>query len=434
MEARGPPARRVKMYAMRSDWVSLCLCAGLLGGCGNPQPKLTAVVPGQAYDNADVLLTLLGDGFVPASIVDPSSGARIGTADGFHARIGKGSRWVDLGGLDWHSTSHLSVMLPSARNLGAQSLPTGSLDVELTDPRGKSAQLPDAFVNLGPDQRAPTVVFTAPEPSAVYAAGMLLSGSFHASDTAPGLLLAADWSYFERGQRQASGPCYFAPGATQADCTFQVTINPGLGAGEVVEIRAVATDEAGNQGGESLLVTLAVRPTAVSISPERGGTGGGTDVIIKGTRLTAGCKALLDGVPIFPDGGIVVDDQTISGHVPAHDPGETALAVLTPLGVAIGAPVFTYVAPPLISGIKPNAGSPAGGTSVSITGQHFTQATQIYFGNSLDSARPLSEFSLLDDTSVIGRAPPGNGPTTVWAFDASLGFTQLTNGFTWRTP
>jgi hypothetical protein len=71
---------------------------------------------------------------------------------------------------------------------------------------------------------------------------------------------------------------------------------------------------------------------------------------------------------------------------------------------------------------------------VAITGDNFSASTRIYFGTTLTDAVSLQELFLLDKTSIIGRAPPGSGQTTVWAFDEALGFTKLPGGFTWRTP
>jgi hypothetical protein len=161
---------------------------------------------------------------------------------------------------------------------------------------------------------------------------------------------------------------------------------------------------------------------------------GGTDIVITGSGFLAGSQAILDGVPLFPDGGIVVDDHTMSGHVPAHAEGATSVNVSTALGDALGALVFTYLPPPLIEIITPNTGAAAGGTAVVLTGKNFTADTQIYFGSTLDSAVPLVQLFLQSDSTIVGRTPTGSGQTTVWAWDEALGFTRLSSGFTWSTP
>ena len=414
-------------------WALLLLSVGLALGCENPQPALTAVEPFQAYSDSDVRLTLVGHDFVPATMLDPLSGRRIATSDGFGARIGKGEKWAQLRSLDWLSTRALAVSLPSA---SAGGLPTGLLEVEVMDPRGYVATLPDAFHELGPDAAGPSLIFTSPSPDTPFAAGMVLRGSYRASDTPPGTLGELGWTFYENGLARADARCFVAPGADRADCGFQVTIGETLGEGDMVRIVADATDASvnGNRAEAILSYVLRSRPHLISISPDTGGTAGGTDIVIVGTGFPPGSQATLDGELLFPNGGIVVDEYTMSGHVPAHDAGPAKLMVHTPLGDATGTWVFTYQPPPLITSITPDTGAAAGGTAVAITGTNFSASTRIYFGPTLDSALPLEELFLQSNTSIVGRAPAGNGQTTVWALDGMLGFTKLQGAFTWGTP
>ena len=78
---------------MRLSWAYLFLCVEQVGGCANPQPLLTHVDPAQSDSESDVWLTLEGDRFVPSSTVDPVSGARSSTMDGFHVRVGAANVW-----------------------------------------------------------------------------------------------------------------------------------------------------------------------------------------------------------------------------------------------------------------------------------------------------------------------------------------------------
>ena len=100
---------------------------------------------------------------------------------------------------------------------------------------------------------------------------------------------------------------------------------------------AIDASSTGNRGQASLDFTVRARPTVQAISPSTGGTAGGTDVVITGSGFLPGSQAILEGVPLFPDGGIVIDEQTLSAHVPAHKEGSAAITVRTPLGDAIGA-------------------------------------------------------------------------------------------------
>ncbi len=102
-------------------------------------------------------------------------------------------------------------------------------------------------------------------------------------------------------------------------------------------------------------------------------------------------------------------------------PGGTSLTFVTPAGTAgptavtigaIGGSVsagnFTYVAPPVISGLAPTSGLAAGGTSVVITGTGFTGATAVQFG-----ATAAASFVVNSDTQITAVSPAGSGSVTV---------------------
>ena len=418
---------------MRSRWAYLTLSASQLWGCGNPQPTLAGVEPGQAYSDGNVRLTLLGSGFLPATTLDPVSGRRIAAINGFHARIGKDAAWTELTELAWQSTGQMTASFLSA---SAEILSPGYLEVEITDPRGQKAALPNAFYELGPDITPPTIAFTSPSADTPVGPGTVLRGSIHASDTPPGVLSGLGWNYIEAGVPSTSASCPVTQETAALDCSFQVTVSPALQGGEAIQIVADVFDEskARNRAETTLSFTVLAKPLVQTITPTSGGTAGGTDVVITGAGFLPGCQALVDGVLLFPDGGIVIDEHTLSGHVPSHEKGDAAVSVRTPIGDASGTVTFTYLPPPHIEKIEPQVGAPAGGTPVVITGENFGPGTRIYFGSTLDSAVPLGEIFLQSDSSIVGIAPKGNGQTTVWAFDETLGFSQLPNGFTWRTP
>ena len=418
---------------MRFRWAYVTLCASQLCGCGTPQPNLADVEPKQAYGDSDVCLTLLGSGFLPATILDPGSGRRIAVVDGFHARIGKDGTWAELTELAWQSPKEMTASFLSD---SAAILPPGYLDVEITDPRGQTAALPNAFYELGPDITPPAIVFISPSPKTPVGPGTVLRGSFHAADAPPGVLSGLGWNYLEAGATQDGANCQETLQATNLDCAFQVTVSPTLRGGEEIQIVANAFDAsvAHNRAAATLSFTVHAKPFIQSMTPASGGTSGGTDVVLTGSGFLPGSQAFVDGVLLFPEGGIVIDEHTLSGHVPAHKEGTITVTMQTPIGDASGTVDFTYLSPPQILDIAPAYGTPAGGTAVTITGKNFSSKTQIYFGSTLDSAVSLSELFLQSNSVIVGFAPMGKGQTTVWAFDETLGYTALPNTFTWRTP
>jgi hypothetical protein len=413
---------------MRLCWAYFLLCAGQIVGCANPQPTLTRVDPAQADSESDVWLTVEGDRFVPSATVDPVSGARSSSMDGFHLRIGAGGSWGELENLAWLDVGHLKAELSREVGLG---LPAGvPLDVELIDPRGQRATLGAGFTELGPDSTPPTLVFTSPSPRTPVIAGMDLGGTIVATDAHD--VISLSWTYSEGGAARISNKCVPA-----LPCPFEAKVSKTLKPGDVIRIDADATDGSAqhNLGHAELAFTLLPLPLIAGMQPKRGGTAGGTDVVITGTGLLPGTRASVGGVDLFPNGGIVsADGSSLSGHMPAHPAGNATVSLQTYGVPSAGSVVFEYADPPQILSIEPDGGSAAGGTPVSIVGQSFSAATTIFFGSTFQTALPLREPHLTGNT-IVGFTPPGPaGATTLWAFDDALGFSALPAAFTWRTP
>jgi hypothetical protein len=413
---------------MRLCWAYFFLCVGQIGGCANPQPALTRVDPAQADSETDAWLTLEGDHFVPSATIDPVSGARSSGMDDFHWRIGAGDSWGELEDLTWLDIGHIKGKLSIEVALG---LPAGvPLDVELVDPRGQRATLGAAFTELGPDHTPPTIVFTSPSPETPVIAGMDLRGTIVAEDAHEVISLA--WAYSE-----GDGPLVWNECDPALPCPFEAKVSKTLKPGDVIRIEAEAKDGSAQQNvfPAELTFTLLPIPLIADIQPKRGGTAGGTDVVITGTGLLPGTRASVGGVELFPNGGIVSADRaSLSGHMPAHPPGTASVSLQTYGVPSAGSVVFEYADPPQILSIEPDGGSAAGGTPVSIAGQNFGPTTMIFFGSTFQTALPLRELHLTGNT-IVGFAPPGQaGATTIWAFDDALGLSALPDAFTWRTP
>ena len=115
-------------------------------------------------------------------------------------------------------------------------------------------------------------------------------------------------------------------------------------------------------------------PTFTLMTPTSGTTAGGTTVTITGTNLQ-GASVSVGGVPgtnvVVAPGG-----TSLTFVTPAGSAGPTAVTIGA-IGGSVSAGNFTYVAPPVISGLAPTSGLAAGGTSVVITGTGFTGATAV---------------------------------------------------------
>jgi hypothetical protein len=219
-------------------------------------------------------------------------------------------------------------------------------------------------------------------------------------------------------------------------CDFEASVPTWLAPGDQFSISVMASDRAlvANRTTETLFFNLRPNPTLESVEPARGGTAGGTDVVVSGSGFLPGVRVLVDGVPLLPDGGTLVDEQTISGRMPPHEAGPATVTLQSSLGESKLVVTFSYAEPPAVSAIQPEEGDPVGGTPVKIRGQRFGQDTQVLFGDTLAEARPLAGPQLVSDTEILGAAPPGKGRTSVWVFDAALGWDRLVDGFGWSVP
>ncbi|MGN6869513.1 MAG: beta strand repeat-containing protein [Solirubrobacteraceae bacterium] len=150
------------------------------------------------------------------------------------------------------------------------------------------------------------------------------------------------------------------------------------------------------------------QPTITSVSPSAGPTAGGTTVTITGTSF-ASVKAVDFGQD--PAARYTVNtDSTITAIAPAGSAGTVDITVTTAGGTSATSPgdEYTYVAPPVVTSISPTAGPATGGTSVTITGTGFANATAVKF-----SGTGATSFTVNSRTSISTVAPAGTGTVDV---------------------
>jgi hypothetical protein len=162
--------------------------------------------------------------------------------------------------------------------------------------------------------------------------------------------------------------CTVAAGGLSATCT-----SPAHAAGPV----DVVVTTGGGSGAVAGGFTYLDAPTITGITPNSGPIAGGTSVTITGTNLTGGT---------FTFGGLTATCTVAAGGLsatctsPAHAAGPVDVVVTTPGGTATLPASFTYIPTPTITGITPNSGPVAGGTSVTITGTGLTDGTFTFGG------------------------------------------------------
>jgi hypothetical protein len=171
------------------------------------------------------------------------------------------------------------------------------------------------------------------------------------------------------------------------------------------------------------------QPSVSSVSPSSGPSGGGTSVTISGTNL-AGATAVDFGPG--NDASITSDSATqITATAPAGR-GTVDVTVTTANGTSATGPAdqYTFVAPPSVTGVNPNVGTTAGGTSVTITGTGLNGATAVKFG-----ATAAASFSVQSDTKITATSPAGSGTVDVTVTTpAGSSGTSSADRFTYQTP
>jgi hypothetical protein len=122
-------------------------------------------------------------------------------------------------------------------------------------------------------------------------------------------------------------------------------------------------------------------PAITSIVPSTGSTAGGTPITINGTNFVAGLAATIGGAPaiITTVNSSAIFATTPMGPFDIVSSAPRDVVVTNPDGRSVTrSGGFTYTLPaPSIASINPTAGSPNGGTQVTITGAGFTTALPV---------------------------------------------------------
>jgi len=211
----------------------------------------------------------------------------------------------------------------------------------------------------------------------------------------------------------------------------EITVTSPAGAAGAVDIRVVTPN------GTSPVVTAdqytyVAPPTVTSVSPNLGPYEGGTTVTINGTNLAnvAGAQVYF-GAAV---GTILSDNGTqIVATSPYHVAGMVDVTVATAGGTSADVTgdkfTFEYVTP-IVSSVSPSTGPTAGGTVVTITGQYFLSAQQVFFGNN----NPAVSFQVVSDTEIKATSPMGASGVRVDVTVVSAGLqsaTSAADGFTY---
>jgi alpha-tubulin suppressor-like RCC1 family protein len=204
--------------------------------------------------------------------------------------------------------------------------------------------------------------------------------------------------------------------------SITATVPPGTG---TVDIR-VTTPSGTSPLAAADRLSYIPPPTVTKLSPKFGPVGGGTSVTIEGSNFI--------GVTAVKFGGTAASSFTVNSStkitaVTAAAPaGAVQVSVSSEYGTsaAVGADVYKFL--PTVTGVSPNAGPVAGGTSVTVTGSGFapgSTGTKFTFGSTRSTSvscasstectvlAPAHEAGTVDVVASVNKvsslkAPPGD--------------------------
>jgi hypothetical protein len=172
------------------------------------------------------------------------------------------------------------------------------------------------------------------------------------------------------------------------------------------------------------MTSATAAPALSGLSPTSGSTAGGTSVTITGTGFT-GATAVTFGGTAAKSFSVKSDTKVVAVSS-AHGAATTNVRVTGPGGqsaVVTPADQFTYAAPqvvPVVSGVSPASGLPAGGTRVSVTGSGFTAASTVAFGGVAAASVSFVSSTELDVMSPAHAAGTTNVRVTTKAGQSAV--------------
>jgi alpha-tubulin suppressor-like RCC1 family protein len=146
-------------------------------------------------------------------------------------------------------------------------------------------------------------------------------------------------------------------------------------------------------------------PQVVKVEPQYGAGAGGTTVTITGINFT-GVKAVKFGSTNA--GSFDVESENKITAVSPAGTGTVDVTVQTAAGTSSTGWRDQFRYAPTVSGVEPDAGFPAGGTAVTITGTNFNEVSAVKFG-SINAG----SFQVLSENKITAVSPAGTGTVYV---------------------
>lgn len=324
---------------------------------------------------------------------------------------------VTIGGKDaaslYYGPTEVRATVPA-------STVSGAVDVKIVNGTGEQAVLVNGFTYLAP----PTV--PAPTITSITPSEGLMTGGYTVSikgtnfDSGAKVTfgsVAAETTYYGSTEVRAKVPASSTAGK----------VNVKLVNGNGQEVVVV-------DGFTYTAPAAAPAPTITSVTPNEGLLAGGYALIVKGTNFTANAKIYIGGVAVATT---YYGADQLRGPVPAATTaGPVDVKVVNnDLQEAIAPAAFTYIAPapvpgPVINEVTPNEGLLAGGYTIRVLGDHFTNQSVVSIGGVASATTYYSANELRVRVPVATVL----GAVDVKVVNIDKQEHVLTGGFSYITP
>ena len=265
------------------------------------------------------------------------------------------------------------------------------LTVTVTTPAGTSAKSSADVYAFG----APSVSKVAPD----------------AGPTAGGNTVTVSGSGFVSGSTVKFGSVTVAASSVSfvSGTEFKV-VAPAESAGTVA---VTVTTPAGTSAASSADVYAFGAPSVSKVAPDAGPTAGGNTVTVSGSGFVSGSTVKF-GSTVAASSVSFVSGTELKAVVPAESAGTVAVTVTTPAGTSAtsSADVYAFGAPS-VSKVAPDAGSTAGGNTVTVSGSGFVPGSTVKFGSVTVAASSVSFVSGTEFKAVVPAESAGTVAVTV---------------------
>jgi hypothetical protein len=384
---------------LKNVFAQLDLFHGARPGSAMPAPTITRVSPNAGPPSGGTAVTVTGSGFLPRVTHVVFHDPRANPAD----------------------RPATNVVVADATTITCTAPPgvlEHTVDVVVSSPGGVSlSSAASKFTYLVP----PAVTEVDPHRGPVAGGGQVtVSGSDFIAGNGPD---GTPVTKVRFGTAAATGVSV-GSGGTSLLCT----VPPG--AAGVVDV-VVTTAGGSSTPSATSKYTYVALPAVTVVSPGTGPVAGGRRVTVTGTHLTGATSVAFGATTATPEpGGTDTSLTCLTPHVTTAGP--VHVTVTTADGgtsVSTDADRYTYLALPTVTGIDPDTGPIAGGTSVTVTGTNLGSTASVTFGGAAVTPAAVTPTSLTALSPAVSTA--GAVHVVVHTADAGDSTTSDADTFTY---